>query len=292
MVSSERPASQPTRRGPVTIVVPTFNESENVALLVARLAISLCADDADILFVGDSSDDTLDVIRQCAALASIPVSVIHRPAGDRGGGLAGAVCIGIRRARSNLIVVMDGNLQHPPEAVPRLIDGLEVGVCDIVIASRYCADGLPAGFGSRWRRTASSNSPLLARWLFPIRVGSRCSDPMTGFFSLDRRELNIAALELGGFKILFEILASHTLRVREVPIVLGGRYAGNYKASWRQGGEFILPALDLRLRSRKAFRGVDNVSHLEADYTDSPSWPGAVIGENAMALSATQNGEI
>ena len=92
----------------------------------------------------------------------------------------------------------------------------------------------------------SSGSTLLARTLFPWRVGRLCTDPMTGYFCVSREALETGRLRPRGFKILFEILASHRLRVLEVPFVFGTRHSGASKASWRQGAEFVHQLLSLR----------------------------------------------
>src|SRR5690606_29783131 len=100
----------------ITIIVPTYNEAPNVAELVRRIALATAGLQAEIIFVDDSKDETPDVIREVALTAPIPVRLIHRE--HPSGGLGGAVMEGIAAAASDYCLVMDGDLQHPPEKVP------------------------------------------------------------------------------------------------------------------------------------------------------------------------------
>ena len=232
-----------------TIVVPTFNEGGNVAELVRRLARARerMGVAVEVLFVDDSTDDTPAIIEEVAHQAAIPVRLIHRRGPDRVGGLSGAVTRGIREAHGAYVVVMDGDLQHPPEMVPALRHTASAESADVVVATRYCGNGDAAGLSSSWRRRVSSSSTMLARALFPRRVGGRCTDPMTGFFCVAKASIDLASLQPRGFKILLEILARQDLTVREVPFVFGQRLAGDSKASWRQGAAFLRQLTELRL---------------------------------------------
>ncbi|WP_292699649.1 glycosyltransferase, partial [Microbacterium sp. 69-10] len=119
----------------VTVIVPTYNERDNVAELVARTAAALEGVDAEILFVDDSSDGTMDEIVRVAASAPIPVRGIHRE--HNTGGLGGAVVRGLSEAAHDACIVMDGDLQHPPELLPALLARFGTGDADVVAASRY-----------------------------------------------------------------------------------------------------------------------------------------------------------
>jgi dolichol-phosphate mannosyltransferase len=161
-----------------TVVVPTFNEGGNVRELVRQLAVALAGHDAEVVFVDDSTDDTREVIRRVCVEqqgSSLPVTLIHREPANRSDGLAGAVTTGIRSSRGKHIVVMDGDLQHPPALVPRLRAGLDSA--DMVVASRYLGEGDASGLSSSWRRAVSSTSTTLAKACFPRRVASVCTDP-------------------------------------------------------------------------------------------------------------------
>jgi dolichol-phosphate mannosyltransferase len=143
------------------------------------------------------------------------------------------------------IVVMDGDLQHPPGTIPGLVRALDGH--DVAVASRYCGAGGDArGLASGLRRAVSSSSTLLTRSLFPRSLRD-CTDPMTGFFALRRSAIDVDALRPLGFKILLEILVRNRLRVAEVPFIFGDRNAGDSKASVRQGIHFLRQVAGLRL---------------------------------------------
>src|SRR3954451_15735 len=229
----------------VTVLVPTFNESGNVAELVTRVtAVAVAADVQEVLFVDDSSDETPAVISEIAQRSTLPVRLLHRTGPERTGGLSGAVVAGLRVARGDWVLVMDGDLQHPPEDLPRLVRAR--GDADIVVASRYRDGGDAAGLANGRRRLVSSAATRLARTAFPTRL-RECSDPMTGFFAVRRRALDVDALHPKGFKILLEILAQHRLRVVEVPFAFADRFSGRSKASMLQGACFVRQLLGLRL---------------------------------------------
>lgn len=232
----------------VTVVVPTFNEQDNVEPLVEGLRIALAGWDADVLFVDDSTDDTPERVLAVAATSELPVSLVHRSGHDRVGGLSGAVVVGLGRARGDYVVVMDGDLQHPPATVPALLSEALSSGADLVVASRYCGGGGgAAGLSGVHRRLVSSTSTLLTRTLFPRRVGTHCTDPMTGFFCVARSAIDLGRLDPRGFKILLELLATHDLAVREVPFLFGERHTGTSKADLRQGLAFVRQLVELRV---------------------------------------------
>jgi dolichol-phosphate mannosyltransferase len=240
-----------------TVIVPTFNEGGNVRELVRQLRVVFDGQDVEVLFVDDSTDDTADIIRQVRREqenTGLPVRLLHREGADRTGGLAGAVTAGIRRSRATYIVVMDGDLQHPPALAPVMRAGLEHA--DLVVASRYCGEGDASGLSNSWRRAVSSTSTTLAKACFPRRVARVCTDPMTGFFAFRREAIDLERLRPRGFKILLEILTRHDLRVAEVPFIFGDRYDGESKASWRNGVQFLYQMASLRMGRMSRFAAV------------------------------------
>ncbi len=192
------------------------------------------------------------------------MSVIHRLKGERAGGLGGAVQAGLLAARSDLVWVMDADLQHPPELLGALIDEACRSQADVVVASRYCdrgdADGLSA-----LRLAVSRGSAKLAKALFPRRLRF-VSDPMSGFFLVRRSAIDARALTPSGFKILLEILLSGAgLVTGEVPYRFGKRLSGNSKASWREGLTYLRRLLGLRIETRwRRFAGFAAVGALGA----------------------------
>lgn len=201
------------------MVVPTYNERDTLPELVERVHRAL-GDGYELVVVDDSSPDgTAEVAQELAA--RFPVRVVRRPAKL---GLASAVIEGARAARGELVVVMDADLSHPPEAVPDLVRALRSGA-DVAVGSRY----VPGGGVRDWplrRRLMSRVAVALARvWLRePVR------DPVSGFFALRRELLLDGSLQGLGYKILLEVLVRHRGRpVVEVPYVFTDRRGGRSK---------------------------------------------------------------
>ncbi len=240
----------------LTIIVPTYNEAPNVAELVRRVQAATTAIDAELLFVDDSTDDTPEVIREVAATAAMPVRLLHRD--EPRGGLGGAVREGMLAAEADACLVMDGDLQHPPEDIPALYQRFRRGDVDLVVASRYHDAGSAGGLADRWRVLVSRLSTALTKAMFPIRL-RQVSDPMTGFFLIDRRVVDLAALRPRGFKILLEVLARHSMRVDEVPFEFADRHAGDSKASMRQGLHFLTQLTALRFGKMSVFALIGGV---------------------------------
>jgi len=216
----------------ITVVVPTFNEADNIEPLVRRV-LGACPE-AEILVVDDASrDGTADRAREMGRTS--PVRVIRR-VDERG--LSTAVLRGFAEARTDLCVVMDADLSHSPEAIPSLVRAVEGGA-DVAVGSRY----VPGGAIDEWplfRRLASKAGTLLARPLTPVR------DPMAGFFCLRRGLLEGIELKPRGFKILLEILArTRTRRIAEVPIRFEDRSAGESKFGPRERRDFLRQILTL-----------------------------------------------
>jgi len=234
----------------LSVIVPTYNEAPNIEELVGRVTKAVEGIEAELVFVDDSTDDTPDVVRRVAASATIPVRLIHRE--TRTGGLGGAVLEGFAAAESDACLVIDGDLQHPPETIPALYERFARGDVDVVIASRYAGGGTSRGLADRTRVLVSKASTALTRSMFPIRLRD-VSDPMTGFFLIDRRSVDQAILRPRGFKILLEILARRSMRVAEVPFDFADRHAGESKASIRQGLHFLSQLTALRFGKMSLF---------------------------------------
>jgi dolichol-phosphate mannosyltransferase len=234
----------------LTVIVPTYNEAPNVAELVRQIGIATEGLRAEVLFVDDSHDDTPSAIELAAVGASLPVRMIHRT--EPVGGLSGAVQEGLAASAAEWCIVMDGDLQHPPELVPVLLGTARDGDVDVVVASRYLSDGSAGGLANVVRRAVSSVSTTLTRAMFPVRL-AECTDPMTGFFAVRREAVQLDRLRPRGFKILLEILARHQLKVAEIPFVFGQRFAGESKASLAQGVRFLTQLAALRFGRMSRF---------------------------------------
>lgn len=230
--------------------MPTYNEAPNVAELVRRVTAAVTGLDAEIVFVDDSTDDTPEVVRVVAAESSIPVRLIHRA--QRTGGLGGAVVEGIRAATADACLVMDADLQHPPEKIPELVDRFREGDVDVVIASRYAGGGTAHGLADRTRVLVSKASTAVTKAMFPVRLRD-VTDPMTGYFLLSRRAVDLDGLRPRGFKILLEMLVRRPFRVAEIPFHFADRHAGESKASVRQGVHFLTQLAALRFGKMSLF---------------------------------------
>jgi glycosyltransferase involved in cell wall biosynthesis len=229
----------------LTIIVPTRNEAANIVPLLERLSATLTVP-ADVLFVDDSDDDTPAVVEAATSgrYGLLTIRLLHRSGTARTGGLGGAVIAGLARTTSPWVCVMDGDLQHPPETVPRLLAAGITHRADLVVGSRYVRGGRNEGLGAV-RTLVSWGSTLLAKTVFPRRL-SGLHDPMSGFF-LVRREALTAAMTPHGFKILLEIAVRHPdLVKREVPFVFVERTAGTSKGTVTEGLRFLRLLADMR----------------------------------------------
>jgi dolichol-phosphate mannosyltransferase len=253
----ERRAGDQSSGLDTAVVVPTFNEAGNVSELVHQLNVAFAdwaPDSLEIFFVDDSTDDTPDRISDAAASSRLPVRMLHRDAPTRTGGLAAAVATALAGTDAPHVVVMDGDLQHPPAVAPLLREALRDA--DLAIASRYYGSGTASGLSSSFRHAVSTTSTMLARACFPRRVGRLCTDPLTGFFALRRSAIELTRLRPRGFKILLEIMARHDLRVTEIPFTFGERHGGDSKAGWRNGLAFMRQLFALRMGRMSQFAAV------------------------------------
>lgn len=209
-----------------TVIVPTYNESENLPVLVERICVACPG--AEIVVVDDASKDgTAAVARDLSK--KFPVRIVER-FDERG--LSTAVLRGMDEARTDVCVVMDADLSHPPEVIPKLVQAVQDGA-DVAVGSRY----VPGGDIDHWpwfRTFASRAGTFLARPLTPVR------DPMAGYFCLKKSLLAGITLKPRGFKILLEILArTRAKKTVEVPIHFEDRIQGASKFSSKERYEFL-----------------------------------------------------
>ena len=207
------------------VVVPTFNERDNVPKLLAKLDAALSGIAWEAIFVDDNSPDgTWQVVHQLAQ-ADPRVRCLRR-IGRRG--LSGACIEGILASSAPFVAVMDADLQHDETRLPQMLALLEAGEAELAVGSRYVSGGDTGSFGST-RLGGSRLATLLARRLLHIEI----ADPMSGFFMLrrDRFEQLAPSLSVQGFKILLDIVATAggRLRVAEVPYSFGARLHGESK---------------------------------------------------------------
>jgi len=220
----------------LSVVVPTYNEEQNVRVLVERIAKNLDGINYEIVFVDDSTDKTPNIIEELIR-AHENIRLIHRQDKERKGGLATAVVRGFAEARGTYICVMDSDLQHPPQMVPALLEA--ASGADIVVASRYRKGGSYEGLSGSFRKFLSVALKEFARFVFFPKL-NRVTDPLSGFFLVRCDILKDVTLNPVGFKILLEILVRcQWKRVHEVPYRFAPRLGGKSKANMRQGISFL-----------------------------------------------------
>lgn len=224
----------------LTVVIPTFNERDNVAELVRRVEHALAGRSWEIVFVDDNSPDaTTDAVR---ALAQHDPRVrCMRRIGRRG--LASACIEGMLASSAPFVACMDADLQHDPALLPRMLDALSGGTADLAIASRY----IEGGSTGAWQRERLAMSRFATRLANAV-TRQNLSDPMSGYFMMRRERFDALAPQLSslGFKILLDVVASAKppLRVVELPLVFGARHSGASKLTTNVAWEFVLLLAD------------------------------------------------
>jgi dolichol-phosphate mannosyltransferase len=209
----------------LSVVVPTFNERDNVTVLYRRLDATLKGVAWEVVFVDDNSPDgTWQVVRGLARQDS-RVRCIRR-IGRRG--LSGACIEGILASSAPYAAVIDADLQHDESQLPKMLGLLQGGEAELVVGSRYIEGGSADSFNKQ-RAGASQLATEVAKRVLGVQV----KDPMSGFFMIrrDRFEQLAPQLSTQGFKILLDIIATARgeLRTIEVPFTFGSRQHGESK---------------------------------------------------------------
>ena len=235
------PAGDALRRGPeLSIIVPTFNERENIAELIGRLVVCLGDRSWEVVFVDDDSPDgTADAVREHAA-ADSRVRCLQR-IGRRG--LSSACIEGMLSTTAPYLAVIDADLQHDERLLPQMLDVLKESDTEIVVGSRYA----PGGDISDWDARRARMSRVAVR-LSRVLVPADLTDPMSGFFMMRRSVLNGAVYRLSaiGFKILTDVFASfpRPLRFRELGYRFRVRRAGESKLDSVMAWDYVMLLLD------------------------------------------------
>ncbi len=217
----------------ISIVVPTYREADNLALLADAVdeALSGPGYDYELLFIDDDSRDGSEEI--CAELsARFPARIVVRK-GERG--LATAVIHGISVASGDVVVVMDADLSHPASAIPAMVARLQSGESDFVLGSRYVEGGSIHDDWSAFRQLNSIIPSLMAKPLCPLK------DPMSGFFAIRRVNMpDPSRLSPVGYKIALEIFVKGGFhQPSEVPIHFSDRQHGESKLSLKEQLNFL-----------------------------------------------------
>jgi dolichol-phosphate mannosyltransferase len=228
--------------GPATlsIVVPTYNERDRLTDLVEAIFASYAAArlDGELIIVDDNSPDGTGALADDLA-RRYRITVLHR-AGKLG--LGTAVIEGFEAATAPVVGVIDADMSHPPDLLPRMLAAMQSTGADLVVGSRY----IPGGGTRDWERSRVFMSRLacvMARGLTPIR------DATSGFFLIRRELARGVRISAGGFKICLELLVrSRPAIVVEVPYVFVGRTAGESKMNFKEAMGYLH-----QLRSLRAF---------------------------------------
>jgi dolichol-phosphate mannosyltransferase len=220
--------------GPAWVIIPTYDEAECLAPLVAALRTALAGEeDFRILVVDDASPDGTGAIAEGLAREDPRVAVLHRA---RKAGLAQAYVAGFTRALAEgagYVLEMDADFSHDPADVPRLLAHARAGA-DLVLGSRYVDGGGVRNWGLR-RRVLSRGGCLYARAILRVPVrdltgGFKC------FSATALRAIDFASARSEGYAFQVELtdrVLRRGLRVVEVPIVFHERREGSSKMSGR-----------------------------------------------------------
>jgi dolichol-phosphate mannosyltransferase len=228
MAQVSEPSTSPNISPAISLIIPTLNEAENLPLLIPRIATALDGRSYEILIVDDNSRDATPTV--CAELARIyPLHLLTRTLPKDG--LSGAVLYGMAQAHGETLVVMDADLQHPPERLHDLLAPLESQQADFVLGSRYVPGGSTGGKWSLFRKINSRIATILAR-----PFAGQTHDPMSGFFALRRQTYQRAQrLTPLGYKIGLELMCKCRVKnVREIPIHFAERTHGQSKLNFKE----------------------------------------------------------
>jgi dolichol-phosphate mannosyltransferase len=233
----------------ISVVIPTYNEKENITPLIERIHKALSNHKYEIVIVDDNSQDgTIEIAK--GLTSRYPVKLYVR---TKEKGLATAVIHGIKQASGNIIGVMDADLQHPPEVLPRLSDAMENGA-DMVFASRYIKGGGCPNWGL-FRRITSKVALMVSHILLPS--SRRVKDTMSGFFMFRRKNVDPDKLKPIGYKIALEIMLVGSFKnVVEVPFIFEERSAGQSKLNARQQVDYLKHIFSLMSRTGEFMRFV------------------------------------
>jgi len=226
----------------VSLIIPTYNEKDNITPLIERISKALEGYNYDIIIVDDNSKDgTIEAANKLAE--RYPVKLIVR---KNEKGLATAVIHGIKNSAGSIICVMDADLQHPPEKLPEMIKAIEDGA-DMAFASRY----IPGGGVPHWgllRRVISKGAGQISHILLPS--SRRVHDPMSGFFIFKREKVDPDKLKPTGYKIALEVLLiGNFSNVTEVPFIFEDRTAGTSKLKAKTQIDYLKHILSLMKRT-------------------------------------------
>lgn len=223
----------------ISIIIPSYNEGQNVVNITDRITTALksLTVQYEILFIDDSRDNTTQLLETLSKTRD-NVRYVHRTT-ERG--LGTAVVTGFKEARGKQLIVMDSDLQHPPELLPDVISALQSH--DIVIPSRFIPGGSDGGLNT-FRKFVSWTARKIGQ--FAIKRFRHITDCTSGFFGLHKNVIENTTLNPDSWKILMEILVKGQYQtVGEVPYHFMARDLGNSKMSTKEQLLYLLHIVKL-----------------------------------------------
>ena len=224
-----------------SIVIPTYNESENILKLISEIEKNLPTNDfTEVIVVDDNSPDGTGKLvenyitkerfkteeKNSLHTTNHILKVVHRTAKE---GLIPAILDGVRQSRGTNVLIMDADFSHPPEVIPKMMSELKRNPNSIIIGSRYIEGGKVVGWPVR-RKILSKGASTLARLGLNVK---RVKDPMSGLFALPRELIQNISIATKGYKILLEILVKNKeIPVIEVPYTFTDRQSGKSKMNY------------------------------------------------------------
>jgi dolichol-phosphate mannosyltransferase len=211
----------------ITIILPTYNEKENLPLLITAISDILNENllQGDILIVDDNSPDGTGKIADDISKKNFMVKVLHRKSKKD---LSSAVVEGFKHTNGEIIGVMDADLSHPPEMIPKLVRPILDGKAEFVVASRYLENKKIKKWALN-RKIISRMATILARPLTNV------SDPMSGFFFFKKSIIDGAELSPIGYKIMLEIIVKGKYsNIKEISFTFKDRCKGESKLNWKE----------------------------------------------------------
>jgi dolichol-phosphate mannosyltransferase len=277
----------------LSVIIPTYNESENILHLLESIKEKIPPPlSAEIIVVDDNSPDKTGELAERfsqtlekgnlgiqdwgsterklradsnsmdSGQTKFSVSVMHR---DEKKGLVSAIMHGIKSSKGQYILVMDADLSHSPDVIPKMVKELSSPDVDIVVASRYVGGGSIIGWPFK-RRLISKGAVKLAR--YSLRLNKQVTDPMSGFFALKRYIIDNVKIDSAGYKILLEILVkSSDANVKEIPYTFTNRKAGKSKLDNAVIWDYIKAVYHLYRYGRKSSKATSWLARVKKDRT-------------------------
>jgi len=218
----------PYKNPQISIILPTYNESQNIIGLLKSIHENIPKEVAtETIVVDDNSPDGTgkiveEYVTNFKKIAANTIDIIHRKTKN---GLSSAILHGIQNAKGDMIVVMDSDFSHPPQIIPKMIDALKQYQCDLVVCSRYIAGGSIQGWTVK-RRLISKVATLIATKGLKVKT----KDPMSGFFAFKKNIIKGLNFDALGYKFLLELLVkTKEINVREIPYTFEDRKSGSSK---------------------------------------------------------------